>query len=63
MAEELRSRHSSLAMVDANKSSPFTVQPDLQGHGKLIRIRPYRPSDSAQVDELFTEGIVHGRAF
>lgn len=50
-------------MVDANKSSPFTVQPDLQGHGKLIRIRPYRPSDSAQVDELFTEGIVHGRAF
>ena len=24
-----------------------------QGHAKLIRIRPYRPSDSEQVRKLF----------
>lgn len=59
MAEKLESRHS--LEIRADKSPPATTQPDLQGHRKLIRIRPYKPSDSEQVHELFVAGIVHGR--
>ena len=36
---------------------------DPQGHGKLIRIRPYRPSDSEQVLELIKAEIIDGRMF
>ena len=57
MAEKLGSRH---CLPIANKSPP---RPDLQSHEKLIRIRPYRPSDSEQVRELFMIGFMHGRMF
>ncbi|KAF8801903.1 acyl-CoA N-acyltransferase [Phlegmacium glaucopus] len=36
------------------------AQPDPQGHGKLIRIRPYRPSDSEQIRRLFEAATLHG---
>ena len=39
------------------------IQPDSQRHAKFIRIRPYKPSDSEQVRELFKASTVDGGMF